>query len=142
MKKTNNEVYLFGGFLKAVPHDSILYSREEKDFDSCRGEFTTRVDLDPKTPLHLPGGGYVILHRASIAKDAPILLTAVTPDGKKLWHIATEISDINKVLMIKGQLLILSGTTSNATGEVSDLLSISLTDGKMRTYNFKKKKFN
>lgn len=142
MKKTSNEVYLFGGFLKAVPQDSVLYSRDYKDPYICRYHFVPRGDLDLQTPMHLPNGGYIILHRASVAQDAPILLTAVTPDGKKLWHIATGFSGINKVLMIKDQLLILAGTAANNSGEVSDILSISLADGKVRTYNFKAGQFN
>ncbi len=142
LKKTSNEIYLFGGFLRAVPQDSILYSREDKDFHNCHGEFRVREDMNQRPPMRLPNGGFVILHRASIAQDAPILLTAVAPDGKKLWHTVTGASEINKVLIAKDHLLILTGTAANTNDEVNDLLNISLADGKMKTYNFKEEKYN
>lgn len=142
MKKTDDEVYLYGGFLKSVRQDSVLYSPKDRNFYNGPYQLLSRGAGDVQIPLRLPGGGYIILHRASVAKNAPVLLTAISPDGKKLWHITTGVSAINRVLMVKGQLLILACTVANSSGEVSDILSISLADGKARTYNFKKEQFN
>jgi hypothetical protein len=63
------------------------------------------------------------------------------PYGKKPWHITTTFANISKVLETKDQLLILCGTAENAEGEVSDILRISLSDGKSSIYNFKEGRF-
>ena len=141
IEKAENEVYLFGGFLKAMRQDSAIYTKELQNFYNGPYQLLSRGNEQAQIPYRLPNGGYIILHRASVAPDAPILLTAVMPYGKKPWHITTTFANISKVLETKDQLLILCGTAENAEGEVSDILRISLSDGKSSIYNFKEGRF-
>ncbi|TWW01124.1 hypothetical protein [Chitinophaga pinensis] len=91
--------------------------------------------------MRLPDDGHIILHKASIASNATIMITAVDTSGNKRWHIPTNFRNISKVLQIKEQLFILSGGSDNSNGEAGKILILSLSDGKARTYNFKEGKF-
>lgn len=141
LKQVSEDVFLFGGFLKATGAGRSLFNSQEPGFYEGPYQLLSRGNKNTQTTLQLPDGGHIILHKASIATNATIIITAVDTSGNKRWHISTNFRNISKVLQIKEQLFILSGGSDNSNGEASKILILSLRDGKASTYNFKEGKF-
>ena len=141
LKQVSNDIFLLGGFLKAPDVDSTVFDKEEPGFYEGPYQLLSRGNQHTQTALHLPDGGHIILHKASIASNATIIITAIDTTGNKRWQIPTNFRNISKVLQIKEQLFILSGGADNSNGEAGKILILSLRDGKASTYNFKEGKF-
>ncbi|MVT12487.1 hypothetical protein GO493_29820 [Chitinophaga sp. ysch24] len=135
LQKANNDLYLYGGFLKAANQDTLLFSQNDPLYYKGIYQLLSRGDEKHQTAFQLPGGGHIILHRTTVERDAPILLTAVKQDGKKLWQIATNMRNIVKVIELPDHLVVMASQENN--NSFSDLLYISLSDGSTRKYNFK-----
>ncbi|ACU59283.1 PA2928 family protein [Chitinophaga pinensis] len=141
LQQVSEDVFLFGGFLKATGIDSSVFNENETGFYEGPYQLLSRGNQNTQTRLQLPDGGHIILHKASIASNATIIITAVDTSGNKRWQIPTNFRNISKVLQIKEQLFILSGESDNNNGEAGKILILSLLDGKASTYNFKEGKF-
>lgn len=81
------DVFLYGGFLTdpaqpyQQPADSLARLRA---YQSLRKRYDS-----PNAPLQLPGGGLVVMHRATIESEAPIQLTGLSAAGRTRWHVDT-----------------------------------------------------
>ncbi|MBW8684153.1 PA2928 family protein [Chitinophaga rhizophila] len=140
LNKINNKVFLYGGFLKAPGQDSNLFSVKEPEFYKAANQLLSRGNHQQNIPLRLPGGGYLVLHKATVAQHAPLLLTAIAADGDKLWHVATRLTGISQVRRAGNQLYILGADHGGRSGDADHILLISLSDGRTIDYNIRSDK--
>lgn len=141
LAKLNDKVFIYGGFLKAPLPDSQDLFKQDPEFHKGIYQLLSRGNSQGHTPVELPDGGYVILHKASVASNAPILLTALTPDGHKRWHLPTTMQQISRVWQMNDRLLVLSADANGNGGTANELLDVDLKNGKARTYSFKEGKY-
>lgn len=142
LEKLTNKVFLFGGFMKRPGADTVVYPNTATDFYKTASFLISRGNNHVQVPVWLKNGGAIVLHKASIAQNAPILLTALNSEGEKLWHIPTTFTEISNALQTHDHLYILSGEKSNRNGEAEHILMISLADGSTKDYNVKTGKLN
>lgn len=135
--KLNPGVFLLGGFLVdpskslQVPMDS---ASQYASFQSLLERYN-----HSNPPMRTASGAFLLLHRASIEPDAPLLLTAVSPTGNTLWQVNMPYASIPlQYHDDAGDALYLFG---NAKGSGSDDIDqatvIDLKTGGVKKYGIK-----
>jgi len=140
LKKLNYNTYHYGGFLgKFLAGDpglsycfyqpymrGTLYPVQYRGTDSRAGVY------------NLPQGGYIILYREQEDNDAPVQLSAVSPDGKAYWHVNTGLKDVYITEQENTDHFLIMGPVEKDTYAVSTVIYLSAKDGETWRYQFHK----
>lgn len=89
------------------------------------------------SPIHLPGGDFLVIHREQIGRDAKLLISRVKQTGKALWTFPTGLQAFAD-FFYNGRELLLMGTDNSdlSSGQINVLLSVNLQSGKGIAYDY------
>jgi hypothetical protein len=134
-RKINSSVYLSGGFL-ANPFQRY---RQPADSLADNPTFKQLAGSNGYAPILLNNGGMLLAHKTSTENTAAILLTALQPDGKKLWEMSTNLADINLVYQHPDnhKLYLMGQPAGKYDHRMKKMLCIDLSNGSMTTYEIK-----
>lgn len=94
------------------------------------------LDKETARPIRLTApASYLILHREGIGRDAAILLSRVTPEGKALWTFNSRLKEWTDWQLRSGRLF-LSGKDEPRTNGSNLLYSLDLKSGQAAAYDF------
>lgn len=136
-KKLNDAVYIYGGFLTdpnqnyRQPADSLANSETYQLFVNSYNNI--------HAPIRLNNGGLIVMHKASMENTAPVLLTALHPDGKVIWQANTGYAAIGFLYKHPdGSKLFFMGTPAGKFNyPMQQLLCLSLANGMLQSYPIK-----
>ncbi len=134
-EKVSEAVYIYGGFLTDPQQRSLQFA------DSLATSETYRLFVNNHihAPIRLSNGGLIVMHKASTENNAPLLLTALLPDGKVAWQISTGYADIGFLYRYTdGSKLFFMGTPAGKFNyPMQQLLCLNLTNGTLQSYPIK-----
>jgi len=136
-KKLNDAVYIFGGFL-TDPHQNY-----QRPTDSLAHNETYQLFANSYNNIHAPirlnNGGLIVMHKASMENTAPVLLTAVQPDGKVIWQANTGYANIGFLYKHPdgGKLFFMGTPAGKFNYPMQQLLCLNLANGVLHSYPIK-----
>lgn len=134
-KKVNEAVYIYGGFL-TDPNQSY---RQPADSLVHNETYRLLVNDYIHAPIRLKNGGLVVMHKASMENNAPVLFTVVQVDGKVIWQVNTGYANIGFLYKHPdGSKLFFMGTPAGKFNyPMQHLLCLNLADGVLQSYPIK-----
>ncbi|WP_223652494.1 PA2928 family protein [Hymenobacter psoromatis] len=130
-------VFLFGGFLT----DPARPLQQPADSISKLRAYQSLLDryASPYAPLRLPGGGFLVMHRATIESQAPIQLTAMSGAGQVRWHVETDYANFALLHADPAatRLYLLGSRPGRFSDRLEQVLSINLQTGQTSQYKVK-----
>lgn len=95
--------------------------------------------LDKKTalPIHIEGPSFIIVHKDQIGREASILISRLSADGKKEWTFNTGLTGWADWFYNGKQLIIMGTDNKNlSSGQVNVLLCLDISTGKAFRYDY------
>nr|WP_317039229.1 PA2928 family protein [Mucilaginibacter sp. L294] len=134
-RKINSEVYINGGFLV----NPLRHYQQPADSLADNPTFKQLAGNNGYAPISLKNGSLLLAHKTSTENTAAILLTALQPDGKKLWEMSTNFADINLVYQHpdKHQLYLMGQPAGKYDHRMKKMLCVDLSNGSMTAYEIK-----
>ncbi|MES2062951.1 MAG: PA2928 family protein [Bacteroidota bacterium] len=134
-RNINSAVYINGGFLV----NPLRHYQQPADSLADNPTFKQLAGNNGYAPISLKNGGLLLAHKTSTENTAAILLTALQPDGKKLWEMSTNLADINLVYQHpdKHQLYLMGQPAGKYDHRMKKMLCIDLSNGSITTYEVK-----
>jgi hypothetical protein len=133
--KINSAVYINGGFLA----DPLKHAKQPTDSLADNPTFKLLAGRNGYAPIALNNGGMLLAHKTSTDNTAAILLTALQPDGKKLWEISTNFADLNLLYQHPDnhKLYLMGQPAGKYDHRMKKMLCIDLSNGSMNGYDIK-----
>jgi hypothetical protein len=133
--KINSAVYINGGFLV----NPLQYYQQPADSLADNPTFKQLAGNNGNAPISLKNGGLLLAHKASTENTAAILLTALQPDGKKLWEMSTNLADINLVYQHPDnhKLYLMGQPAGKYDHPMKKVLCVDLNNGSITSYDIK-----
>lgn len=133
--KINCTVYINGGFLV----NPLQHYKQPADSLANNPTFKLLAGNNGYAPISLKNGGLLLAHKTSTENTAPILLTAIQPNGKKLWEMSTNLADVNLVYQHpnKQKLYMMGQPAGKYDQRMKKMLCIDLNNGSRTTYDIK-----
>lgn len=95
------------------------------------------LDKTTGMPIHLTGPAFIIVHKEQIGREASILISRLSADGKTAWTFNTGLTEWAD-WFYNGKQLIIMGTDNKdlSSGQVNVLLCIDISNGKAARYDY------
>jgi hypothetical protein len=133
----NSSAFLFGGFL--TDDRQVLHSPIDSisKFVSYQDLLTRYVSIHP--PMRTNSGGFLLLHRTTIERNALVQLTGISSRGSTLWQINTDYPEIPLLYhdSEKDELYLGGNTRGDNSDQVNQVTEIDLKTGSTRKFAIK-----
>lgn len=130
----NPEVFIQGGFL-VDPNETFAPAQDSISVFKSYQSLLTRYNHD-NAPIRSNNGGFVIMHKFNNEKNAAILLTGISAQGKTLWQVNTGYTAFPFMYkeQATGKLLISGNNSGDNSDHMNEVIAIDMETGSAQKF--------